>query len=60
MNTTTSTPAKIPALKPGDKVAYSTQFLESIGESYGEVAEGRGIVRKREAVNEDSLLIFVD
>ena len=47
MNTTTSTPAKIPALKPGDKVAYSTQFLESIGESYGEVAEvaesfGRG------------------
>ncbi len=60
MNTTTSTPTKTPAFKPGDKVAYSTQFLESIGESHGEMAEGRGIVPEREAVNEDFVLIFVD
>ena len=41
-------------------MAYSTQFLENIGESHGEMAEGRGIVREREAVNEDFVLIFVD
>ncbi|CAN5751639.1 hypothetical protein BH10ACI4_BH10ACI4_17090 [soil metagenome] len=61
MNTNTTTAlVKTPTLNPGDKVAYSTQFLESIGESHGEMAEGRGIVREREAVNEDFVLIFVD
>jgi hypothetical protein len=60
MNTKTANPAQTPTLNPGDKVAYSTQFLESIGESHGEMAEGRGIVREREAVNEDFVLIFVD
>ena len=47
-------------LTPGDKVAYSTQFLESIGESHGEMAEGRGIVLEREAVTDDFILIFID
>ncbi len=48
------------SLNPGDRVAYSNQFLESIGESHGEMAEGRVIVREREAVSEDFVLIFVD
>ncbi len=54
MNTTTTISAKTLTLNPGDRVAYSTQFLESIGESHGQMAAGRGIVREREAVNEDS------
>lgn len=33
---------KAPDLKVGDKVAYSVQFLKSIGESHGEMARGRG------------------
>ena len=57
MNTTTTHPL---TLNPGDKVAHSTQFLESIGESHGEMAEGRGIVRESEAENEDFVLIFVE
>jgi hypothetical protein len=29
---------------PGSKVAYSVQFLKSIGESHGEIARARGVV----------------
>ena len=61
MNTTTAfIKTQTPTLAPGDKVAYSTQFLESIGENHGKMAEGRGIVLEREAVTEDFILIFVD
>lgn len=28
----------------GDKVAYSVQFLKSIGESHGDMAHARGVV----------------
>ena len=29
----------------GDRVAYSVQFLKSIGESHGEMARARGVVK---------------
>ena len=31
-------------IEPGTKVAYSVQFLKSIGESHGEIARARGVV----------------
>ena len=34
-----------PAFKPGDKVAYTWMFLESIFESHGEMARWRGEVK---------------
>lgn len=37
-------PKKTPNFKVGDKVAYSVQFLKSIGESHGDMALGRGVV----------------
>lgn len=32
-------------VKPGDKVAYSVNFLRSIGESHGDISHDRGIVK---------------
>ena len=31
-------------LKPGDPVAYSVQFLKSIGQSHSDMAHDRGVV----------------
>lgn len=35
---------KTPAFAVGDKVAYSVQFLRSIGMSHSDMAHGRGLV----------------
>ena len=60
MNTTSNIVAKDPTFHPGDKVAYSTQFLETMDEGHGEMAAGCAIVRERDAVTEDFVLIFVE
>jgi len=36
---------KTPKFKQGDKVAYSVQFLRSIGMSHGDMAHARGVVQ---------------
>ena len=33
---------KTPKFEVGNKVAYSVQFLKSIGESHGDMSQGRG------------------
>lgn len=48
------------SLDIGDKIAYSVQFLRSIGESHGPMARGRGIVIDRNAVTSDFVLITID
>lgn len=35
---------KTPSFAIGDRVAYSVQFLKSIGMSHGEMAHGRGVI----------------
>ena len=45
---------------PGDKVAYSTQFLRSIGESHGSMARARGVVIAREVVTDGFVVISID
>lgn len=35
---------KTPVFTVGDKVAYSVQFLKSIGMSHSDMAHGRGVV----------------
>lgn len=37
-------------LKIDDRVAYSVQFLRSVGESHGEMAHARGTLRAFEAL----------
>jgi hypothetical protein len=37
-------PPATPDFKVGDKVAYSVQFLKSIGMSHGDIARGRGVI----------------
>ena len=52
---------KTPKFKTGDKVAYSVQFLKSIGESHGEMAQGRGIVKDIKSYgNSTSPLVLVE
>lgn len=38
--------AKTPVFNIGDKVAYSAQFLRSIGMSHSDMARGRGVVQE--------------
>lgn len=48
-----------PAFKPGDKVAYTWMFLESIAESHGEMARWRGEVKSVTPFSERGNLIEV-
>jgi len=47
-------------LSVGDSVAYSVQFLASIRESHGAMAQARGTVTSREVVTPDFILLSVD
>lgn len=39
---------KTPKFNVGDRIAYSVQFLKSIGMSHGEMAQGRGVITEIE------------
>lgn len=44
----------------GDKVAYSVQFLKSIGMSHSEMARGRGIVKGVKTYSPTLVLAEID
>jgi hypothetical protein len=52
--------SKTPIFAVGDKVAYSVQFLRSVGASHSEMARGRGIVTGIENVCPDFTLIAIN
>lgn len=60
MNSNRTHQTTLHTLQTGDKVAYSTQFLNNIGESHGRMATARGVVTAREVVNPEFILIAVD
>jgi hypothetical protein len=51
---------KTPNFEPGQKVAYSVQFLRSIGMSHGDMAHARGIVREVKAHTPTLVLVSID
>ena len=52
---------KTPKFSIGDKVAYSVQFLKSIGESHGDMAQGRGAVKSIKSYgNTASPLVLIE
>ena len=52
--------AKAPMFKVNDKVAYSVDFLRSIGETTGEMPFARGIVVKVSEFTTNRQLVTVD
>ena len=46
-------------MKPGDKVAYSVQFLKNTGMSHSEAGHARGVVKLVEPLG-GSFLVTVD
>lgn len=44
----------------GDKVAYSVQFLKSIGMSHSEMARARGVVTALKALSRETTLAVID
>jgi hypothetical protein len=44
----------------GQKVAYSVQFLRSIGESHGEMAHARGVVKEIAYITPTLVLAKID
>ena len=51
---------KTPDFQPGDRCAYSVQFLKSIGESHGEMAHGRGTIREIKRYTDTLILASID
>lgn len=47
-------------LKPGDKVAYSVQFLKSIGEFSGEIPAARGVIKEIKQIAPDLQLAVIE
>lgn len=47
-------------IKVGDKVAYSVQFLSSIGMSHGEMAHARGLAKKLIILGKDVQLAAIE
>jgi hypothetical protein len=47
-------------MKPGDKVAYSVQWLKSIGEPHGELAHARGVITSIDAIGPRLKLARID
>ncbi len=52
-------PAKF-TVQPGDKVAYSVQFLKNIGMSHGEMAHARGVVMEVKSYSSTLQLAVID
>ncbi len=46
-------------LQIGDKVAYSVQFLKSIGMSHSDMARGRGTVKELQKVSDSFTLVHI-
>jgi len=46
-------------MKVGDRVAYSVQFLRSIGMSHSEAARGRGTIRAIEGQQPQAVAVVV-
>lgn len=51
---------KTPSFAIGDRVAYSVQFLRSIGASHGDIAFLRGIVTSVRPIPGGSVFVSVD
>lgn len=51
---------KAPNLQVGDKVAYSVQFLRSIGQSHSDMAHGRGIVTEVKKYSDTLTLVSIN
>lgn len=51
---------KTPKFEAGDKVAYSVQFLKSIGMSHSEMAHARGIVEAIETHGTSFVLVKIN
>ena len=47
-------------MKVGDKVAYSVQFLKSIGMSHSEMAHARGTVKDFQKIGQNLRLAIID
>lgn len=51
---------KTPKFEIGNRVAYSVQFLSSIGMSHSEMAHGRGIITALEPLSSETMLAVID
>lgn len=49
---------KIPKFNVGDNVAYSVQFLKSIGMSHSDMARGRGTIESIKSFGERNLVVI--
>ena len=49
-----------PKFKVGDRVAYSVQFLESVGGAHTDMAHGRGLITGFKQLSSETMLAVID